>query len=153
MNERTGKADWISAYLEWMDPETAAGAEGRLGCSGLEVAGAAHDGFISAYLEWLDAAPRARERSAQHRACDGDGDASRQDDLREALQVALRTESDCIRFLKQVLEAGGNTTRALGGVSEALQRAERLLEDEQSTLTARYPSDAKPACAAFRPTA
>ncbi len=67
--------------------------------------------------------------------------------------MALQTESDCIHFLQQILEAGGTTPRTLSFASEALQHAGRLLEDERGAwraLTARYPWDAKPTSAASR---
>ncbi len=139
MNQTTGTADWINCYLEWTDPEGLLGARGRIGCSGMEVAGAgtAEDESAAAYLEWLDAAPPAPERSFRLRARDGDADMGRANDFRVAMQEALRTESDCIRFLKQVLEAGNTTTRALGFVSEALLRAEKLIEDERGAVRAQ----------------
>ena len=158
MNQMTCTVDWISAYLEWTDAGSSAGDQGHFGCGGMEAADAepAEEEFTAAYLAWLDAAPPAHNCRAQYRARgarDGDVEMNGGNVFREALLVALQTESDCIQFLQQIVEAGGTTTRTLSFASEALQHAERLLEDERGTwraLTARYPWDAKPMSAALR---
>jgi len=62
-------------------------------------------------------------------------------------------ESECIKFLRQILEAGGTTPRSLNLASETIEYAERRLEDGRRAwraLTARYPWDAKPMFAAAR---
>ena len=150
MNQIAGTTDWIGAYLEWTDASSVTGAREHVGFGGMEVVGAdVAEEFTVAYLDWMDVARPARKRRSQYRSR-GAGDAGAKisgvDVFREALLVALQTESDCVQFLRQILEAGGTSTRTLGFAYEALQHAERLLEDERRAwraLTARYPWDAK----------
>ena len=146
MNQSTGTANWIGAYLEWTDAGSFTGAREHTGFGGVEAAGAdPAEEYTAAYLEWMDAAPPVREHRTQYRARDArDGDA---DVCREALLAALQMESDCIKFLRQILEAGGTTARSRSFASETIEHAERLLEDGRRAwgeLTARYPWDAKP---------
>lgn len=150
MNRMTETSDWIGAYLEWTDAGSISGAREQVDLGGMQAVGAdVAQEFTAAYLEWMDAARPGRKRRARYRVR-GAGDSSAQtsgaDVFREALLVALRTESDCIQFLRQILDAGGTSTRTLGFAHEALQHAERLLEDERRAwreLTARYPWDVK----------
>jgi len=146
MNQSTGTADWIGAYLEWTGAGSFTGAREHIEFGGAEAAGAdLAANYTAAYLEWMDAAPPVRERRTRYRAREArDGDA---DVCREALLVALQMESDCIKFLRQILEAGGTTTRSVSFASETIEHAERRLEDGRRAwraLTARYPWDAKP---------
>ena len=149
MNQIMVTADWIGAYLEWTDAGGFGGVREYVAIGGTDTAGAdLAEQFTAAYLDWMDvAAQPARGRRYRYRprgAGDGAAQMSGADVFREALMVALQTESDCIQFLRQILEAGGATTRTLSFASEALQHAERLLEDERRAwraLTARYPWD------------
>ena len=148
MNQTIESADWVGAYLEWTETEGFAGAPECAGFYGMEAAGAAPaNEFTAAYLDWMDAPPLARKRGTRlQRAGARRAEVCGVDVFREALLVALQTESDCIQFLRQILDAGGATTRTLGFASEALEHAERLLENERRAwraLTARYPWDAK----------
>ena len=99
MNQSTGTANWIGAYLEWTDAGSFIGAREHNQFSGAEAAGAdPAEEYTAAYLEWMDAAPPVRARPTQYRARDArDGGA---DVCREALLVALQMESDCIKFLR-----------------------------------------------------
>ena len=144
MDEISGKDDWIDAYLEWTNSEGQAVGVclppgGRIAQAGA----AAGVDFAAAYLEWMDAAQVARESGPGRRAgafvayAGGAGEMNELDVFREAaLLVALRTESDCVRILRRILEAGDASPRAVTFAYEALQHAERLLEDERSAWRA-----------------
>ena len=61
MNQSTGTANWIGAYLEWTDAGSFIGAREHNQFSGAEAAGAdPAEEYTAAYLEWIDAAPPVR---------------------------------------------------------------------------------------------
>ena len=153
------KANWIGAYLEWTNADGWAFGPGPLARGGVgEVSTVAGEEFAAAYLDWMDARQQLRESSPHDHAtvsasdaggidddiCEddtldydnADHDTSGLDVFREALMVALHTESDCIQFLRRILDAGGTTPRTVRFALEALEHAERLLEDERSAWRA-----------------
>ena len=112
MNQSTGTANWIGAYLEWTGAGRFTGAREHIEFGGAQAGGAdPAEEYTAAYLEWMDAAPPVRERRTRYRAREArDGDA---DVCREALLVALQMEPDCVEFLLRILDAGNTTTRSL----------------------------------------
>jgi hypothetical protein len=119
MDERYSATEWIAAYLEWAGAAREARDAGSIDPA---PAAAEEDGieFARAYFEWMDArrteaAPKPEPSVAA---------------TREAiLLAALRTESDCIRVLRRVLDAGEASPRAVGLACEAIEYAELLLKD------------------------
>jgi hypothetical protein len=121
MDQRHVESNWIAAYLEW----TNAAREAPVARSiDPDPAVAEEDGmqFASTYFEWMD----ARRIEAAPRRAPGIG--ATQEAI---LLAALRTESDCVRFLRRVLDAGQASPRAVGLACEAIEGAESLLEDER----------------------
>jgi hypothetical protein len=124
MEERYSATEWIAAYLEWAGAAREARDAGSIDPA---PAAAEEDGieFARAYFEWMDArrleSAAAREPNTTRQAI---------------LLAALRTESDCMRFLRRVLDAGEASPRAVGLACEAIESAEKLLEDER-LLSAR----------------
>jgi len=71
MNQSTGTANWIGAYLEWTDAGSFIGAREHIEFGGAEAADAGPaEAYTAAYLEWIDAAPPVRARPTQYRARD-----------------------------------------------------------------------------------
>lgn len=118
MDQRYDDSQWIAAYLEW----TAADRDGLDAARTDPAHGGGEDQmqFVQAYLDWMDArrseaAPKPEPTVAA---------------TREAiLLAALRTESDCIRVLRRVLDGGEASPRAVGLACEAIEYAELLLRD------------------------
>lgn len=107
MEQDRSTAEWIAAYLEWTGTE---------GDSGADVA--------EAYFDWTNAAQAGARRTGS----EGDG----LDKLREAVLLwALRTESDCMHILRQVLDERSSAPDILRLAYEGLEHAERMLENEQ----------------------
>jgi hypothetical protein len=119
MDRLTGRADWIAEYLEWSGAGEIAATPGARAGGQSESAG---DGtFAAAYLDWMDAAVEDVTEAARREA---------------ALWAALRTESECVRILRRMLEARVTTPGALNFAYEALEQADRLLDDERSAWLA-----------------
>lgn len=119
MDRLTGSTDWIAEYLEWSGLGEVALTPGARAGGARESSG---DGaFAAAYLDWMDAAVEEVTAIARREA---------------ALWAALRTESECVRILRRVLEARETTPGALAFAYEALEQADRLLEDERSAWLA-----------------
>lgn len=128
MEQTTQAADWIGAYLEWNGIERAPYA----------VAGnqAAAVDFSAAYLEWQESSAPS---TAGSRASTGEGRGRRASDVfagsqgfREAvLLAALHAQSDCVHILRQVLDHGSAGVGTVRLASEALEHAQRLLDDER----------------------
>jgi hypothetical protein len=101
MAQLTGGADWIGAFLEWTEGEFD-GAGRPLAAPAMEAGDSRAEDTVAVYLEWLDAAPAFGQRAAAP------------DPLREAiLLMALRTETECMHILRQVLEDGRTDARTL----------------------------------------
>jgi hypothetical protein len=133
VDRRMGPVNWIGAYLEWTSADVRALGLGPLVRSGIwENHADASGEFAAAYLDWMGGRRGGSDYDAAASVSDPGVDPARGLDVfREALMVALRTESDCIRFLRRILEAGDTSTHTVKLASEALEHAERLLEDER----------------------
>jgi hypothetical protein len=139
MNPSSGTEDWVGEYLEWTQPDGwTIGARSSATDDGKTAREMAGDEFVTAYLDWLDLELPMRVATSPYRAADPAGaagasgrDMAGLDAFRDALLAALRTESDCLRFLRRVLDAGGAPPRMVKFASKALKHAERLLEDER----------------------
>lgn len=121
MDQIHAESIWIAAYLEWTGAAREAPAVRSIDP---DPAAADEDGmqFARAYFEWMDA--RRIEAAPRRRPSIG----ATQEAI---LLAALRTESDCMRFLQRVLDAGEASPRAVGLACEALEYAEKLLADER----------------------
>lgn len=130
MNESERMEDWIAAYLEWANSD---GRTADLRGSGGSAASEAYPPsgtFVAAYLDWIDEqfAPASSARQARV-AMEPGGELNT---LREAVLLdALRTESDCIHMLRQLIDVGGASAATLRFAIETVERADRLLEDER----------------------
>jgi len=131
MNESKPMEDWIAAYLEWANSDgRTADLRGSGGGAAIE-AYPPSDTFVAAYLDWIDeqfapAPPGARQARV---AMETGGELST---LREAVLLdALRTESDCIHMLRQLIDVGGASAATLRFAIETVERADRLLDDER----------------------
>ncbi len=128
MNESERMEDWIAAYLDWANSD---GRTVHLRGSGGDVAGEMYppsDTFVAAYLDWIDEqfAPAPGQARV---AMETGGELST---LREAVLLdALRTESDCIHMLRQLIDVGSASAATLRFAIETVERADRLLEDER----------------------
>jgi len=138
MDSTTGTGGWIAAYIEWteagereipIDPP-AAGVPEESACSSEEI--------VAAYLMWMDAMPRVLRFGLGRRASDSVRHALLANDtdslgvFRETiLFTALRTEADCLHILRRAVDTGDSAPRTVQLAFEALQDAEKLLEDEQ----------------------
>jgi hypothetical protein len=120
MDQIMQSVDWVAEYLEWSN------AGGSIAGSRIsaESATGAQDGsseaYIASYLDWMasaEPAPEAVFELARREA---------------ALWAAMRAESDCVSILRRILEAGDASPRDVSSAFEALERADRLLEDERS---------------------
>jgi len=144
--------NWINEYLEWMDP-------GSSGISATPAISAdANMDFVAAYLEWIDSAPSVtapgRATVVAHAPAPAGIEIYRPEALREAiLLMALRTESECVHVLRQVVDQGDATSRTVELAAEAIAYAERLLEDEQTAwraLTALRSADTRQSSVAWQ---
>ena len=140
MDRSKSTADWIAAYQEWTNADYRVSEWSWFVRDGAGEASASHtDRFAAAYLEWAEDARAALQQDSGFRlAADvgnlrAAGDMGNQlDALREAVLLeALRTESDCIHILRQTLDAGGTAADTVRFAFETVERADRLLEDEQ----------------------
>ncbi|OGA36412.1 MAG: hypothetical protein A3G80_12395 [Betaproteobacteria bacterium RIFCSPLOWO2_12_FULL_62_13b] len=139
MNQRRSTANWIRAYLEWTNADSWAPGFGSLAHSGIrETRVDVSEEFAAAYLDWMDAGQQSGASGPHFQAAASAKDpggivdpASGLDVSREALMVALHTESDCTQFLRRILDASDTTPRTVKLASEALEHAARLLEDER----------------------
>lgn len=130
MNESERMEDWIAAYLDWANSD---GRTVHLRGSGGDTASEVHtpsDTFVAAYLDWIDeqfapASGAGQARVAMETAAELSA-------LREAVLLdALRTESDCLHMLRQLIDVGGASAATLRFAIETVERADRLLEDER----------------------
>lgn len=132
MEPNNRMVDWMVEFLEWSDTEARGCA---LGGAGGDAARDAGEDFRSAYLDWMGEEAPGHETGIFLDAGASDGDTDDElgglDVFRESLLVALQTESDCIQFLRRVLDAGGASPGTMDMAFEALEHAERLLEDER----------------------
>ena len=123
MNQMGGGSDWINAFLEWTEIESAISGQ-SLAVSRMEALDDGAEETASVYLEWIDAAPAAAPRAAERVLAP--------EPLREAiLLMALRTESECMHMLRQALDDGQATPQKLRLAMEALECAKTLLADER----------------------
>ena len=125
--------DWVGEFLEWTQTEGWSTLPRSFQAGGIgaasEQAGAE---FVSAYLDWMELATPIRVAKSRYRTAGRNRkDMAGVDAFTDALLAALRTESDCLRFLRRVLDAGGAPPRMVKFASRALKHAERLLEDER----------------------
>jgi hypothetical protein len=110
MDQIRSTVDWIVEYLEWSSEGERALVTGALAGSGIDAASAGSDGeFSAAYLEWMDAAQAVTKPAF---------DLARRE---AALWAALRTESDCVHLLRQLLEAGDAPPRSMTFAFETLE--------------------------------
>jgi hypothetical protein len=118
MDQSDSNASWIGAYMDWTDADSWTFGTSRLAGSGLGEGGVDVGGeFVAAYLDWTNAWQLLCESSPQLRTAgsgsDPDGiDASESgiDMLWDALMVALHTDSDCMPFLRQIIDDADNAT-------------------------------------------
>ena len=138
MNPSNSTDDWVGEYLAWTQPDGwTIGAHSFAAGEG-EPAGAEAGEYVTAYLDWIAPATPMRVASSAYRAGGSAGAPGRSagemagvDVFRDALLAALRTESDCLRFLRRVLDAGAAPPRMVRFATRALKHAERLLQDER----------------------
>jgi hypothetical protein len=110
MDQIKSGVDWIVEFLEWSSADERTVGPGVLAVGGIEAASAgAGDEFAAAYLEWMDAAQPVSEPGF---------DLARRE---AALWAALRTESDCVHILRQLLEAGDAPPRTVRFAFEAIE--------------------------------
>ncbi len=130
MDETNDAVNWTSAYLEWIDMGTQSFGPGR-GTD--ETVTQADTEWADAYLEWIDSATAPGPRPGS-----GVEDNMRKLDVfREAiLLTALHTETECMQILRQRLANGEANVHAVKLAAEALQHAERLLEEERGAWRA-----------------
>ena len=144
MDRRRSAVNWIGAYLEWTNVDNWANGPGFSARRGFGAAGAdASEAYAAAYLDWMDGGQQLYVANPYYHAAAPashpggnaddiiDDESSGLDVFREALMVALHTESDCIQFLRRILDADDATPRTVTLALEALEHAERLLEDER----------------------
>jgi hypothetical protein len=110
MDQVNTTIDWIVEYLEWSNAGERDFWPGAPAGSGIDAAGAGSSSeFSAAYLEWTDAAQAVIEPGF---------DLARRE---AALWAALRTESDCVHILRQLLEAGDAPPRSMKFAFEAIE--------------------------------
>jgi hypothetical protein len=112
MDQSDSSANWIRAYMDWTDADSWTFRSDRLAGNVLEAAAVDAGGvFVAAYLDWMDAWQRIFESNAHHHAAGSAGDAGESgvDMLWDALMVALHTDSDCMPFLSEILDASETT--------------------------------------------
>ena len=131
MDETNDTVNWTSAYLDWIDMGTQSFGPGR-GTD--ETVAQADTEWANAYLEWIDSATTAGPRPGGGSL---DNNIRRLDVFREAiLLTALHTETECMQILRQRLANGDANVRAVKLAAQALQHAERLLEEERGAWRA-----------------
>jgi hypothetical protein len=110
MDQIKSSVDWMVEYLEWSSAGERGALPGVLAAVSVEVASdGAGDGFAAAYLEWMDAPQAVPEPGF---------DLARRE---AALWAALRTESDCVHILRQLLEARDAPPRSVKFAFETIE--------------------------------
>jgi len=137
MNQFESTPDWVGEYLDWTQPDgwsidTSSHAPGALVQSSAD----AGEEFVTAYLDWMNwvepvRAARSPYRAAVRDSVRGGDDMAGLDVFEDALVAALHTESDCLRLLRGILDAGKTPPRIVKFASRTVRHAERLLEDER----------------------
>jgi hypothetical protein len=126
-------ADWIGASIEWDLIDWMA-------TSPMTTQGDSDADFCAAYLGWIDSNPwAARETGTETRALSGQAPGRRASDavsssygFREAvLLAALHSQSDCLHILRQMVGNGSNSVGTLRLAAEALDHAQRMIDDER----------------------
>lgn len=134
MDETDTPVSWTTAYLDWIDmgAQPFGPGQAQRGAGDAITEGDAE--WANAYLEWIDSATTPEPR----RTGGGLDDSMRRLDVfREAiLLTALHTETECMQILRQRLANGDAGVRAVKLAAEALQHAERLLEEERGAWRA-----------------
>lgn len=110
MDQIKSSVDWMVEYLEWSSAGERDALPRVLATVSVEAASdGAGDGFATAYLEWMDAAQAMTEP---------DFNLARRE---AALWAALRTESDCVHMLRQLLEARDAPPRSVSFAFDTLE--------------------------------
>ena len=127
-------ADWIGAYLEWSGIGSGFVPHAANAAASTDVP---DGGFAEAYLAWQSAsapaetAPRGQSGGPPRGRRAGDA-VSATHGLREALLLAaVHAQADCLHILRQELEGGSAKIGTFRLAAEALEHAQRLLEDER----------------------
>lgn len=137
MNQIESTFDWIGEYLDWTQPDGwTAGASPFAMDDPAQASAKISQEFVTAYLDWINLAEPVRAAMSPYRAAARDSLGSRDDMaglgvFEEALVAALRTESDCLRLLRGILDADKSPPRIVKFASRTVRHAERLLEDER----------------------
>ena len=137
MNQIESTFDWVGEYLEWTQPDGwAIGSSSNPFSGPVQSSADAGEEFATAYLDWMNweepvRAARSAYRAGVRNSARGDDDMSGLDVFEEALLAALRTESDCLRLLRGIMDADNTPPRIVKFASRTVKHAERLLEDER----------------------
>ncbi|HSH07195.1 MAG TPA: hypothetical protein VLA41_05990 [Burkholderiales bacterium] len=133
--EKTKQAvDWIGAYLEWSGADWTPPRQAALQ--------AAETDFCAAYLDWMDTGAiagrqrRERLRQTMHGRRASDVMAGTNGFREAVLLAALRAQSDCLYILRQVVGNGGADVATLKLAVQALDHAQRLIDDERQAKRA-----------------
>jgi hypothetical protein len=129
MAQHIGSTEWISTYLEWTNTEFSLAS--AMNADTVE-------DIATAYLEWIDAPPAKERRALVPGAAEPQREA--------VLLLALRTESECMHIVRQMLDSGLPASQTLQTALEALDCAKSLLESERrawQTLSALRVDDAR----------
>ena len=121
MDANMSTVNWIDAYMEWTDVDSWTFGSDPLALDGFRDIGADASGvFAAAYLDWMDEWQLLYESSPHYHATASAGypggiDAyeSGLDMLWDAFMVSLHTDSDCMPFLRQIIDAGNTTPRTV----------------------------------------
>lgn len=113
MDQRKSSVNWIEAYMDWTNADSWTFGANRLAGDGIgEVGVDASREFAEAYLDWMDAWQPLREANPRYHAtasssCPAaiDDCISGLDEFWDAIMVALHTDSDCVPFLSQIIDA------------------------------------------------
>jgi hypothetical protein len=130
MKQRDQAEDWIGSYLDWSDAGWTASLRRALD-------GQSEVDYCAVYLEWMDAGPMNGGR--ERRAMAGFARGRRASDVmsgsygfREAvLLAALHAQTDCLHILREVVGNGSTKVGTLRLAAEALEHAQRLIDDER----------------------
>lgn len=137
MNQSTSTCDWVREYLDWTQPDGwAIGASSHARGAAVQSSADAGEEFVTAYLDWMNwvepvHAARSPYRAVARYSVRSGDDRAGPDVFEEALLAALRTESDCLRLLRGILDAENTPPRIVKFASRTVKHAERLLEDER----------------------
>lgn len=121
--------DWIDASLGWSNIDWAA-------TSPMTTQEDSDVDFCAAFLGWMDENPltgrEKRDPSGQTRGQRASDAVASTYGLREAiLLAALHSQSDCLHILRQIVANGGTNVGTLRLAVEALDHAQRLIDDER----------------------